>query len=185
MYQRRRDALCEGLNRIGWEGEPPRGTMFVWAKIPEPYQHMDSIQFASKLVAEAHVAVSPGVGFGPGGEGHVRFALIENRQRIGQGIRNLRRCLPELESAAGAGSREPGHRGPGSIGNRGHARAGEPGTGTPRPGEPRAGESGTGDTAGREPRAGESGTGEHLGLRRRPRPDIGRSSPKLDDPLAL
>ena len=62
---------------------------------------MDSIQFASKLVTEAHVAVSPGVGFGPGGEGHVRFALIENRQRIGQGIRNLRRCLPELEPAAG------------------------------------------------------------------------------------
>ena len=102
VYERRRDALCEGLNRIGWKVEPPRGTMFVWARIPEPYRHMDSIEFASKLVREAHVAVSPGVGFGPGGEGHVRFALIENRQRIGQGIRNLRRCLPELEPAAGA-----------------------------------------------------------------------------------
>ena len=90
--------------------------MFVWAKIPEPYRQMDSIQFASKLVTEAHVAVSPGVGFGPGGEGHVRFALIENRQRIGQGIRNLRRCLPELEPAA----EEPGS---------GESGAGEPGSG--------------------------------------------------------
>ena len=107
VYQRRRDALCEGLNRIGWEVEPPKGTMFVWARIPEPYRHMDSIEFASKLVREAHVAVSPGVGFGPGGEGHVRFALIENRQRISQGIRNLRRCLPDLEPRAEAGVSEP------------------------------------------------------------------------------
>ncbi len=108
VYERRRDLLCEGLNRIGWEVEPPKGTMFVWAKIPEPYRHMDSIEFASKLVREAHVAVSPGVGFGPGGEGHVRFALIENRQRISQGIRNLRRCLPELEAQAGEPEAAPG-----------------------------------------------------------------------------
>jgi alanine-synthesizing transaminase len=73
------------------------GTMFTWAKIPEQYADMDSIEFASFLVREAHVAVSPGVGFGPGGEGHVRFALIENDQRIGQAIRNLRRTLTRLD----------------------------------------------------------------------------------------
>ena len=85
-----------GLNRIGWEIEPPKGTMFVWARIPEPYKDMTSVEFCSWLVKEAHVALSPGVGFGPGGEGHVRFALIENEQRINQGIRNLKRVLTKL-----------------------------------------------------------------------------------------
>ncbi len=96
IYQRRRDALCDGLARIGWEMDPPRGTMFAWAPIPEPYREMGSVEFCSFLVREAHVATSPGVGFGPGGEGHVRFALIENEQRIGQGIRNLKRALTKL-----------------------------------------------------------------------------------------
>ena len=95
-YQARRDALCDGLNRIGWEIVPPRGTMFVWAPIPEPYREMGSLEFAKFLVREADVATSPGVGFGPGGDGHVRFALIENEQRIGQGIRSLRRALNRL-----------------------------------------------------------------------------------------
>ena len=76
VYQSRRDALCDGLRRIGWEVEPPRGSMFVWAPIPEPYRELGSVEFASKLVKEARVATSPGVGFGPGGDGHVRFALI-------------------------------------------------------------------------------------------------------------
>jgi alanine-synthesizing transaminase len=98
IYQSRRDALCGGLERIGWTIEPPRGTMFAWAPIPEPYQHLGSIEFASKLVREANVAVSPGVGFGPGGDGHVRFALIENEQRIGQAVRNLRKTLTDLEA---------------------------------------------------------------------------------------
>jgi len=97
IYQARRDTLCGGLNRIGWPVEPPRGTMFVWAPIPEPYLSMGSIEFASYLVREAQVAVSPGVGFGPGGDGHVRFALIENEQRTTQAIRNLRRALDKLE----------------------------------------------------------------------------------------
>jgi len=97
IYQARRDALCSGLHRIGWEVEPPRGTMFVWAPIPEPYLSMGSVEFASYLVREAQVAVSPGVGFGPGGDGHVRFALIENEQRTQQAIRNLRRALDKLE----------------------------------------------------------------------------------------
>jgi alanine-synthesizing transaminase len=96
IYQSRRDALCGGLGRIGWEVEPPRGTMFVWAPIPEPYREMGSVEFASFLVREANVATSPGVGFGPGGDGHVRFALIENEQRIGQAVRNLRRALTRL-----------------------------------------------------------------------------------------
>jgi alanine-synthesizing transaminase len=96
IYQSRRDALCDGLARIGWEVEPPRGTMFVWAPIPEPYRELGSVEFASMLVKEAKVATSPGIGFGPGGDGHVRFALIENSQRIGQGVRNLRRALTKL-----------------------------------------------------------------------------------------
>ncbi|WP_420436472.1 aminotransferase class I/II-fold pyridoxal phosphate-dependent enzyme [Candidatus Poriferisocius sp.] len=96
IYQSRRDALCSGLNRMGWEVEPPKGTMFVWAKIPEPYREMGSVEFASWLVRDARVAVSPGVGFGPGGEGHVRFALIENEQRTAQAIRQLRQSLTKL-----------------------------------------------------------------------------------------
>jgi alanine-synthesizing transaminase len=95
-YQARRDALCDGLNRIGWNLTPPKGTMFVWAPIPEPYREMGSLEFASFLVSEAEVATSPGVGFGPGGDGHVRFALIENEQRIGQAVRNLRKALTKL-----------------------------------------------------------------------------------------
>ncbi|MEZ5320567.1 MAG: aminotransferase class I/II-fold pyridoxal phosphate-dependent enzyme [Microthrixaceae bacterium] len=96
IYQARRDSLCEGLNRIGWEITPPQGTMFAWAPIPEPYREMGSIEFAKLLVTDAQVAVSPGVGFGPDGDGFVRFALIENEQRIGQAVRNLRRSLTKL-----------------------------------------------------------------------------------------
>ncbi|MEO1062209.1 MAG: aminotransferase class I/II-fold pyridoxal phosphate-dependent enzyme [Actinomycetota bacterium] len=96
VYQRRRDALCDGLDRIGWHIERPQGTMFAWARIPEPYREMDSIEFASMLVKEAHVAVSPGVGFGPGGEQFVRFALVENDQRINQAVRQLKKTLTKL-----------------------------------------------------------------------------------------
>jgi alanine-synthesizing transaminase len=96
IYQGRRDALIEGLERIGWTIPKPKGSMFVWAAIPEPYAEMDSVAFASMLVRECEVATSPGIGFGPGGEGYVRFALIENEQRIAQGIRNLRKGLVKL-----------------------------------------------------------------------------------------
>ncbi len=96
IYWSRRDALCDGLGRIGWHVERPRATMFVWAPIPEPYRKMGSLEFASFLVKEAKVAVSPGVGFGPSGDGFVRFALIENEKRIAQATRNLRRALTEL-----------------------------------------------------------------------------------------
>jgi alanine-synthesizing transaminase len=96
IYETRRNALIEGLDRIGWEVEPPKGTMFVWAPIPEPYREMGSLEFATLLVKEANVATSPGFGFGPGGEGFVRFALLENEQRTAQAIRNLRRTLTKL-----------------------------------------------------------------------------------------
>jgi alanine-synthesizing transaminase len=96
IYQLRRDALCEGLDRIGWQFARPKGTMFAWAPIPEPYLEMGSIEFAKTIVREADVALSPGVGFGPGGDGYVRFALIENEQRIGQAVRNLRKALTKL-----------------------------------------------------------------------------------------
>ncbi|MGQ0745147.1 MAG: aminotransferase class I/II-fold pyridoxal phosphate-dependent enzyme [Acidimicrobiales bacterium] len=96
LYWTRRDALCDGLTRLGWSVPKPRGTMFVWAPIPEPYRHMGSLEFASFLVREAKVATSPGVGFGPGGEGFIRFALIENEKRIAQATRNLKRALTEL-----------------------------------------------------------------------------------------
>jgi len=96
IYCSRRNALCDGLARIGWDVERPRATMFVWAPIPEPYREMGSLEFASFLVREARVATSPGIGFGPSGDGHVRFALIENEQRIGQAVRNLRRALTKL-----------------------------------------------------------------------------------------
>ena len=96
IYQSRRNALCDGLDRIGWEIERPQGTMFAWARIPEPYADMNSVDFASFLVKEAKVATSPGVGFGPGGDGHVRFALIENEQRISQAVRQMRKVLTRL-----------------------------------------------------------------------------------------
>jgi alanine-synthesizing transaminase len=96
VYQGRRDVLIDGLHRMGWEVPRPRGTMFAWAPIPEPYREMGSVEFASMLVREAQVALSPGVGFGPGGEGYVRFALIENEQRTQQALRNLKRTLTKL-----------------------------------------------------------------------------------------
>lgn len=98
VYESRRNALVEGLGRIGWDILRPRGTMFAWARIPGPYREMGSIEFAEMLVRDCDVAVSPGVGFGPGGDGHVRFALIENEQRIGQAIRGLRKGLTRLEA---------------------------------------------------------------------------------------
>jgi alanine-synthesizing transaminase len=92
-YRRRRDALVDGLNRAGWPVEKPRSTMFVWAPIPEPLRAMGSLDFAKFLLAEAKVAVSPGVGFGADGDGFVRFALIENEHRTRQAIRGIRHAL--------------------------------------------------------------------------------------------
>ncbi len=93
MYQARRDVLCEGLNALGWPVEKPKATMFVWAKIPEQYREMGSLEFSKKLIRDANVAVSPGIGFGQYGDDHVRFALIENEHRIRQALRNIKRLF--------------------------------------------------------------------------------------------
>lgn len=93
MYRKRRDVLCEGLTATGWPVSKPKATMFVWAPIPEPYKAMGSLEFSKKLLAEAKVAVSPGVGFGQYGDDHVRFGLIENEHRTRQAIRGIRNML--------------------------------------------------------------------------------------------
>lgn len=90
MYQRRRDVLCEGLNAMGWEVAKPKATMFVWAPIPQPYKQMGSLEFSKKLLREARVAVSPGIGFGSYGDDHVRFGLIENEHRTRQALRGIK-----------------------------------------------------------------------------------------------
>ena len=96
-YQIRRDVLCEGLNSIGWEVEKPKGTMFVWAPIPEPYRSMGSLEFSKLLLKEAKVAVSPGIGFGDYGDEFVRFGLIENEHRTRQAVRGIRDMFKRLE----------------------------------------------------------------------------------------
>ena len=92
-YQKRRDVLVSGLKRAGWWVEPPRGSMFLWAPIPEPYREMGSLEFSKLLLEKAQVAVSPGIGFGPMGEGFVRFALIENEHRLRQATRSIGQFL--------------------------------------------------------------------------------------------
>jgi alanine-synthesizing transaminase len=92
-YRRRRDVLCRGLSRSGWEIPPPKATMFVWARIPERFASMGSIEFSKLLLREAKVATSPGIGFGEFGEGYVRFALIENEHRIRQAVKGIRTVL--------------------------------------------------------------------------------------------
>jgi alanine-synthesizing transaminase len=93
IYRTRRDTLISGLSRVGWEIESPKGTMFVWARIPEPYRQMGSVEFSKFLIRKAQVAVSPGLGFGEYGDDYVRFALIENNMRINQAVRGIRKVL--------------------------------------------------------------------------------------------
>jgi len=90
VHRRRRDVLVDGLNKQGWSVPKPQGTMFVWAPIPDPFRAMGSLEFAKLLIQDAKVAVSPGIGFGEYGEGYVRFALVENEQRIRQALRGLK-----------------------------------------------------------------------------------------------
>jgi alanine-synthesizing transaminase len=99
-YQRRRNELVNGLNRIGWATEKPRATMFVWARIPQPYRGMGSLEFSKLLLRDAKVAVSPGIGFGEGGDEYVRFALVENEHRTRQALRGIKHAL----KLSGAGS---------------------------------------------------------------------------------
>ncbi len=90
MYQARRDVLCDGLNNIGWHVQKPQATMFVWAPIPDAFRHLGSLEFSKRLLQEAKVAVSPGIGFGEHGDDHVRFGLIENEHRTRQAVRGIR-----------------------------------------------------------------------------------------------
>jgi alanine-synthesizing transaminase len=92
-YKERRDVLCDGLNRIGWKIQKPKGTMFVWGKIPDQYQKMGSVEFSKMLIKKAKVAVSPGIGFGEYGDDYVRFALVENPHRTRQAIRGIKKIL--------------------------------------------------------------------------------------------
>jgi alanine-synthesizing transaminase len=93
IYKDRRDALISGLQRAGWHVPPPKGTMFVWAHIPDAFVKMGSVEFSKFLIREAHVAVSPGLGFGEYGDEYVRFALIENNMRINQAMRGIRKAI--------------------------------------------------------------------------------------------
>jgi alanine-synthesizing transaminase len=97
VYESRRDVLCEGLNALGWKVEKPRATMFVWAPIPEQYRHLGSLEFSKRLLAEAKVAVAPGIGFGDYGDTHVRFGLIENEHRTRQAVRCIREMFRKDE----------------------------------------------------------------------------------------
>jgi alanine-synthesizing transaminase len=100
-YRARRDVLIEGLNAAGWPVAAPLASMFAWAPIPAPFRAMGSLEFAKLLLAEADVAVSPGIGFGEHGDGHVRFALVENEQRTRQALRNIKAALRSADPAAG------------------------------------------------------------------------------------
>ncbi len=93
IYQERRDVLCHGLNRVGWPVDPPKGTMFAWAPIPRQYREMGSVEFALMLLEKANVAVAPGAAFGPGGDGFVRMAIVENKLRLRQAVRQIGRAL--------------------------------------------------------------------------------------------
>jgi len=101
LYRRRRDVLCNGLNALGWSVEKPRATMFVWVGIPEPYREMGSLEFAKKLLADARVAVSPGIGFGSYGDEYVRLALIENEHRTRQALRGIKAMFRADEIGGG------------------------------------------------------------------------------------
>jgi alanine-synthesizing transaminase len=98
VYQSRRDTLCSGLERMGWEVEPPGAGMFVWQKIPEPFARMGSMKFAMEMMHRANVALAPGVGFSQEGEGYLRLALVENEERLRQAIRQMRKAMQEMEN---------------------------------------------------------------------------------------
>ena len=100
-YRRRRDVLVEGLNKLGWQVPMPKATMFVWAQIPEQYRALGSLEFSKLLLTEAKVAVSPGIGFGDYGDGHVRFSLIENEERTRQALRGIRQMFAKASTAKG------------------------------------------------------------------------------------
>ena len=93
IYRKRRDVLVDGLNKLGWVTPTPKATMFVWAEIPERYKSLGSLEFSKQLLTEAKTAVSPGIGFGDYGDGHVRFSLIENEERTRQALRGIKQMF--------------------------------------------------------------------------------------------
>jgi alanine-synthesizing transaminase len=104
VYQNRRDVLCEGLERMGWENDKPKAGMFLWVKIPEPYAQMGSIRFAVEMMDRANVAVAPGAGFGEEGDQYLRLALVENENRIRQALKQMKRGLSEIDDEIEAGT---------------------------------------------------------------------------------
>jgi len=104
VYQNRRDVLCDGLVRMGWEVEIPKAGMFLWVKIPAPYDRMGSIRFSVEMMDRANVAVSPGAGFGEEGDGYLRLALVENEHRITQALKQMRRALKDIDQEVEAGT---------------------------------------------------------------------------------
>jgi Aspartate/tyrosine/aromatic aminotransferase len=104
VYQKRRDVLCEGLARMGWEVDKPKAGMFVWVRIPEPYVRMGSIRFSVEMMNRANVAVAPGAGFGEEGDGYLRLALVENENRIRQALKQMKRALVEIDQEVKAGT---------------------------------------------------------------------------------
>jgi alanine-synthesizing transaminase len=104
MYQGRRDTLCDGLQAVGWSVTRPKATMFLWAKIPQPFDAMGSLEFSKMLINQAGVAVSPGIGFGEYGDGYVRFALIENKHRIRQACKGIKNVFKDPQAALDAHS---------------------------------------------------------------------------------
>ncbi len=104
VYRKRRDTLCDGLIRMGWEVEIPKAGMFLWVKIPEPYAGMGSVKFSIEMMERANVAVSPGAGFGEEGDGYLRLALVENENRIRQALKQMRRALSDIDKEVEAGT---------------------------------------------------------------------------------
>lgn len=104
VYQKRRDVLCEGLRKMGWEVDPPKSGMFLWVKIPEPYIQMGSIRFSIEMMNRANVAVAPGAGFGVEGEGYLRLALVENENRTNQALKQMRKALRDIDHEVEAGT---------------------------------------------------------------------------------
>jgi alanine-synthesizing transaminase len=104
VYQKRRDFMCDGLIKMGWDVEFPKSGMFLWVKIPEPYVQMGSIKFAIEMMHRANVALAPGAGFGVEGEGYLRLALVENEHRVSQALKQMRRALQDIDAEIAAGT---------------------------------------------------------------------------------
>ena len=104
VYQKRRDVLCEGLSRLGWEVEKPKAGMFLWVKVSEPYSRLGSVKFAIEMLNRANVALAPGAGFGDEGEGYLRLALVENENRIRQALKQMKRALADIDQEVKAGT---------------------------------------------------------------------------------